>query len=287
MSMLVTEAPKKRLAVASEVQTITPAIAAKMLEGNANNRALSEGRVRGLADAMTAGEWRVAQPIILDYNGRLVDGQHRLQAVIRSGVPTKFLVVTGVEPETFSVVDQGKNRTAVDLHHIMGGINSAIHTAVAMSMICGVRANRGGHVGTMEKSKSPGRMAVAKYAIDHDKTIRQFVSIFNRVSYATSPIIGAFCTAHELLDPKTDVLEMAQRFADRVFLGVTDPMNQLTSWCLKYCGRERKSAHMRKVGLNMRRETVYAAAVTAIVAALKGKPMKLLKPSEKDFDELL
>lgn len=285
--MQMAESLKKRPGVTTEIQTITPTIAAEMLEGNTNNRSLAEGRVKSLAAMMAAGEWKIAQPVMFDYNGKLVDGQHRLQAVIRSGMSVRFLVVHGIEPEAFSVVDQGKSRTATDLHHIMGGTNSAVNVAVAASMICGVAAKRAGNISANLQSASPSRIKVAKFAIEHALVIDQFVSILHKANYATSPIIAAFCNAHELFDGKPDILEMAQRFADRAFLGVDDPMNRLTTWCLNYCGRHRQSSNMRKNGMNMRREMVYAAAVTAIVGSLRGKPMKLLKPSERDFDELL
>lgn len=76
--------------VRSKVQKITPKRAAEMLEANASNRPLSKTTVRAFAEAMRRGDWLVThQGIAFDTAGVLVDGQHRVAAIVEADLPVK------------------------------------------------------------------------------------------------------------------------------------------------------------------------------------------------------
>src|SRR5438874_11918141 len=82
----------------SRVQTITPKKALEYLEHNTANRPLSGRTVRDFAQAMRRGEWRVThQGIAFDTSGALVDGQHRLAAIVEADVPVEVTVFSEVE----------------------------------------------------------------------------------------------------------------------------------------------------------------------------------------------
>ena len=55
-----------------------------------------------------------------DTNGVLLDGQHRLDACIKAGVPIKTLMVTGIDPEASIIMDTGAKRTASDMLKLQG-----------------------------------------------------------------------------------------------------------------------------------------------------------------------
>jgi hypothetical protein len=77
--------------------------------------------VRSFAEAMRRGEWLVThQGIAFDVNGVLVDGQHRLAAVIEADQPVEMTVFTEVPEGAFDVLDTGKRRTAADVLAIEG-----------------------------------------------------------------------------------------------------------------------------------------------------------------------
>lgn len=98
-----------------EWEVITPEVAAALLAKNDNNRVLSTNQVKKYARSMELGDWGLTgQPIIIDTNGNLVDGQHRLHAVVAVNQSIEFLVVRGVRPEVMPVVDRGKSRDAKD-----------------------------------------------------------------------------------------------------------------------------------------------------------------------------
>ena len=68
----------------SELLTITPNEASKYLANNPANRKINESVVRAMAEDMKAGRWmQTHQGIAISKTGRLLDGQHRLSAVIK------------------------------------------------------------------------------------------------------------------------------------------------------------------------------------------------------------
>lgn len=95
---------------------VDPDLAARWLERNKLNRKLLDGVVGKYAKAMEEGRWHYdAAPIRFDTAGNLLDGQHRLWAIIESGTTQKFLVVEGLDPKSFVVMDTGKMRNLADL----------------------------------------------------------------------------------------------------------------------------------------------------------------------------
>lgn len=107
----------------SEIILVTPEIAAHWLAANTYNRPLRKSLVIDYARQMKAGEWLVTHQQIaftgnLTSPGRLIDGQHRLSAVIQSGASVRMSVAFGVEEKTFAVTDRGASRSAGDCAEI-------------------------------------------------------------------------------------------------------------------------------------------------------------------------
>lgn len=106
-------------------ETITPETAGDYLAHNTKNRPIGHRYVTQLANALERGEWvMTGDSIKFAPDGTLMDGQHRLLAVIQSGVPIKTLVVRGVTPEAFPLLDQPKQRRLSDFLHMEGTTNA-------------------------------------------------------------------------------------------------------------------------------------------------------------------
>lgn len=106
---------------AREDVAIGPPLAHEFLKLNRSNRPISARRVRRYAEMMRRGEWPYAgDPIRFDLEGWLIDGQHRLLAVIESGALIVFSVLRGLPPEARDVIDQGAKRTGGDVLTIHG-----------------------------------------------------------------------------------------------------------------------------------------------------------------------
>lgn len=104
----------------AQYEDVTPAIAASMLLHNGNNRRINNRQVAILTAQMEAGEWQLSgQSISVDTNGNIIDGQHRLLAVIRSGRTVRMLITRGLHPCAMRITDRSlKGRTAADVFYM-------------------------------------------------------------------------------------------------------------------------------------------------------------------------
>lgn len=114
---------------------VTPAIAAKWLaENNTANRPLNRSRVDHLAHQMSLGKW-VENGDTIGFSGStLVDGQHRLAAIVRSGVSLDMIIVRGLPEEAFQTKDIGAKRSGSDILAICGEKN-ATNLAAAIRFV--------------------------------------------------------------------------------------------------------------------------------------------------------
>jgi hypothetical protein len=98
----------KKPSIKCELIFITPQMAKEMLVGNTANRHKRRWWVEAMANAMKRGEWITThQGIAFTASGRLLDGQHRLEAIISRGEGVWMLVTTGIAEEAFKVIDNG------------------------------------------------------------------------------------------------------------------------------------------------------------------------------------
>lgn len=122
--------------IVAEVVTITPVMATQWLRCNRNNRPVRKKHVVFLASEILSGNWQInGQAIVIAENEDVLDGQHRLLAVIESGMPVRSLVVYGITPEAFKTIDTGAVRTGADalyLHHV--NINASTIKCVATAV---------------------------------------------------------------------------------------------------------------------------------------------------------
>ena len=98
-----------------KIATVTPKQAQEWLEGNVDNRNLREARVIQLAQILQRNEWELTNDcLVFDSDGTLLNGQHRLSAVVVAGIPARFVILRGVPPKAQEVFDSGLTRTLGD-----------------------------------------------------------------------------------------------------------------------------------------------------------------------------
>lgn len=103
------------MSVTTRVQTINPVEAAKILKKNGQNRPISNNIINRYAALITAGKWHFnGAPIIIAADGTLIDGQHRLYALIKADKKLDLLIVRGLTKDAFSTIDIGRKRTGAD-----------------------------------------------------------------------------------------------------------------------------------------------------------------------------
>ena len=110
----------------SRVETITPVLAEEYLRHNKKNRQLRKNLVSYYAKQMKDGQWMLnGEGIIFNEEGILVDGQHRLAAVVESGVNVEMLVVRNADKDSFATIDSGLSRNTSDIFFVKGIPNAS------------------------------------------------------------------------------------------------------------------------------------------------------------------
>lgn len=103
------------------IETITPELAKLYLQKNSSNRRVSGRVVEMMVRDITRGQWRETHQGIAFYSdGVLADGQHRLEAIARAGVPVRLMVSRGIDRSDSVAIDQHRARTTIDVLRISG-----------------------------------------------------------------------------------------------------------------------------------------------------------------------
>jgi hypothetical protein len=176
------------------IQTVTPDLAAEWLQHNTSNRALRRNVVAGYVDEMRAGRWRlVSDAIGFDPSGELINGQHRLTAVVESGVTCTFLVMHNCPAEAKDLIDLGCSRTVADTLRMMYGIDRA-------SMITGAIRILDAFVDDRDLRVTVGH-ALGRWEAHADAFHWITHAMPGRAKFSSSPVVAALVFAHRRCPP--------------------------------------------------------------------------------------
>lgn len=119
------------------VEAIGPNDAETLLSNMQINRGVSKSQVKRFQEIMESGKWRhdIGETIKITKSGKLVDGQHRLRAIIASGRVYQVAVTRGVADDAMDIIDTGRSRTASDLLVMRGHKNAGIAASAAKKMM--------------------------------------------------------------------------------------------------------------------------------------------------------
>ena len=200
-----------------EQKTITPEIAKKMLENNIiSNRKPTVANVNRYAEMMKKGLWINChvQPIIFSNEGELMDGQHRLHAVIKSGKTIKFNVVYA-DKSIMPTIDDGKKRTPGDACKISGIPNSNQYSGI-MTLYTNLKNQINGL--SRMNSKSMSKIELVEYYFNNKSHIDRIINTsqgwYNKGRLLTWGTYGAL---YMLFEEKNS--EYAQLFFDQLSTG--------------------------------------------------------------------
>ena len=180
------------------IEKVTPELAEKLLASNSSNRRVSKELVDFLAREITEGRWVVnGDTIRTSKDGTLLDGQHRLLAVIKSGVTIDSYMVKGLNQSCFSTIDTGKQRNPSDVLSINGFKNSHNYAALGKAILLynsGVRSlntkigtNSSGGVNSSSRRKFSNQ-EILDFCLQND--LSQYL-VFADNCYRKSKILSA------------------------------------------------------------------------------------------------
>lgn len=250
--------------------SVTPDQATEWLDNSAKNRKLSQRRIGLYAEMMKRGDWMLTnQGIAIDEFGKLIDGQHRLRAIVEADIPIELLVIRAAPNRSQLVLDQGLKRMPHEQIGLREGWNmTPMHTAIAKVMMLGM----GGPGAGKRKEESADIILVDRFYVRHHKAIEFAMAQFSSkqavrgvtIAPAIAPIARAWYKyEHQQLIRFYEVL--ATGMADRKGDG---PAVVLRNWLI--AGREK--ALSARAGKD--RYLVYKKAEIALNAFLAGKPIE-------------
>jgi hypothetical protein len=106
---------------------ITPEMAEQLLNDRAPNRSVSSAVLNKYARDMAAGRWRLnGQTIKISRHGRLLDGQHRLEAAKKAKTAFPAIIVEGLSDDILGTLDIGRRRSMSDVLRERGESNTII-----------------------------------------------------------------------------------------------------------------------------------------------------------------
>jgi len=229
------------------------------------NRRVTQSFVQKYATDMKAGMWgRNHQGLAFDKNGILIDGQHRLWAVIEADKDVMMLVTTGLDREAQLTIDLGKARNTVDVAAIAGMTNVRnVHVAVLKALMRGANASRP----TLTRVEEVAALS------HHRESIEFAMSLFpatRMIGVMRAPVLSVLARAfytqdHERLRRFADVLKTGQRSGDETEAVIVALRNYLLL--------------NKSIGSQASLE-VYAKTARALQAYLKGERIRTLYASK-------
>lgn len=199
------------------IEAVDPSLAKVLLEGNVINRPLSGSLVDSIARDILNDRWQVShQGLALASDGRLLDGQHRLHAIIKANREVQIPVTYNVPPEAFSVIDlNGRPRTIADIAALTRGLKSGRLCVAAVKVIHGL-------------SDPPQQSRWTKAEVDelldrYQSEVSWAVSIVRSNAMRSSSIVGAIAYAYPT--DKEKIEAFARTLESRV--SMTAPMAAL------------------------------------------------------------
>lgn len=108
------------------IETVTPELAQTWLDNcNEGNRLLKKNNIAYLSKNISAGCFYVTTGGCgFDVHGKLVDGQHRLHAIVRANKPVKMAVFRGLSPDAYKHIDTGIAKTPAERLRISRSLGS-------------------------------------------------------------------------------------------------------------------------------------------------------------------
>lgn len=244
------------------IEQVTPEVARAWLERNTGNRSASMAHVAKLEKTIREGGWKMTgDPIRFSKGGSLLDGQHRLHAILQSGIAVTCVVMRGFDESIFDVLDSGKGRQKSDVLFVQLGlpVETCKMLATATTWVIDYEKEQFGFPGKAEKTevlefvkRNPLLIAAAEYA---HSLPRQ-----SPVPRSIAAMFYFYASQHSQAK--------AERFLERFMVGAVDGVSDNLLYLRNRCfsaSVDRRPIH---------RSQVLAALIRTWNAEVRGKPIK-------------
>jgi len=254
------------------IEKITPKKAAEYIAtvDTSKQRPLKQAKIDDYATSMAHGHWVLThQGIAFDDEGNLCDGQHRMHAVVKSGVTVEMQVTRNMIQKqgnlfTFDAIDQGVKRHIGEQLHVRHGVKNANTTAAAAKLIAQLCTNRGL---VMTVANTLGVLQYFQKEIEEAHSMLQSTAGMLR-----APILGSCAFALRVGgDP---VREYVKKVGSGENIKRGDPAFAFRQYALNY----------KVDGGGYGRGALQLACLTCAMHAMIGSDLKQIKQSKRGVD---
>jgi hypothetical protein len=195
---------------------IEPKVAAAiMATRNGLNRPIRDAQVTKFVSDIQNGRFQLnGESIIFAPDGQLNDGQHRLTACAKSGIPIMSLVAFGLVGETIGTVDQGVARRTGDVLAFAGVANASTTAAVARLLVA-FRAS----AGKSAFSQSVSSPEISEFVSDHPEVIAAVAWAEGRRKFLRGVTTASLLASVKFILDERYGEERVAAFLDRVVYG--------------------------------------------------------------------
>ena len=196
------------------VVSVTPDMAQHWLTFNVTNRGIVNARVNQLKADMEDGNFCENGETIRFAQGKLLDGQHRLTALIMAGVTLRLTIVVGLDPESQVTMDTGRSRTPRDVLTIEGLTKweASVFGSAVHGIISGCRN------GIPSFAVKYTNREVRNFFLENRSQIEQTLSVIRDLPRKPTPLPFSRAMAMHYLFSIKD-RSLADVFFQRLFIG--------------------------------------------------------------------
>ena len=210
---------------------VTPEMAKQWLNDCNNfNRPFKQAVVDMYVQQIKSGLWRrTHQGIAFDTNGILIDGQHRLMAIVNTNVTVSMLIFVDEPKENFEFIDCGCNRSNLDIVRMSTRDNTLtlMHTQTLKAMLAGRHCKSNGKYSNAELGELYRKYATAVgFVVDqlgdypnrqiNDPTVRGVIA--RACFYLNKDQIVEFCSLLKGQSQELPAAKMVNVFRDCLML---------------------------------------------------------------------
>ena len=233
------------------IERVTPKLAKEWLDRNKKNRNLNLRRVAFYLEQMKKEQWQfVGDSIRFDWNGDLIDGQHRLVALQQFGQPLDFVIVNGLDPESIVVIDTGKSRSAGDAVHMLG-ISYATTIAATARIVIQFKTGRFAQNTNRFEAKGVSNTEIIDFIKKHpglEDMTSYVLGLHHQFRYIPGAVLGAL---YYILAAKnaTKAETFFEKYSSGIDLGEKSPIRILRNRLLQDKGNASRYSQRDKMAL--------------------------------------
>jgi hypothetical protein len=180
---------------------------------------------------MQRGEWELnGETIKIADDGTLLDGQHRLEAVLHSGATIESVVVRGLPMIAQDTIDTGRRRRLADVLSLEG-YPDANALAAALNVLHRYRNNQ--RIDYSRSTAPTAQQALALLAANEG--LMESVRVARKVTKQIGGSIGVFAALHHEFGrvDRAAADDFFMRLDDGVSLSRSDPVRHLRNYVIR------------------------------------------------------